>query len=227
MKISAVEVALCELPITRPIKLGSVEMKTRDYVVLRLITDGNLYGFGIGYRSGTQLIQAVCDLAPRFLGRDPLMRREILGDVADGLIPARLSVARALSLFDIALWDIASKVAGLPLFQLLGGYRNSVRTLAVAGFAHLDRDVQEIIAEVAELCDSGVSLIKIMIGKNDPVSEGRYVERIAAAVAGGSRLAVDAHWTWRTLGEALQTCRRIDDLGLAFLEDPFLRNNGV
>jgi L-alanine-DL-glutamate epimerase-like enolase superfamily enzyme len=40
------------------------------------------------------------------------------------------------------------------------------------------------------------------------------------AVAPG-RVAADAHWSWSTISEAFDTCRRLDDLGLLFIEDPF------
>ena len=92
---------------------------------LRIVTDQGLEGWGEGFgHASAAATKTVLDtqLAPAILGQDA---RDIAG------LRARLSKAFhsfgrngphvfALSALDIALWDIAGKAAGLPLWRLLG-----------------------------------------------------------------------------------------------------------
>jgi L-alanine-DL-glutamate epimerase-like enolase superfamily enzyme len=222
MKITALELSLCPLRLEKPIVLGTVAMTTRDYVLLRISTDEGITGVGIAYRSKTSLVEAAAAIAPMILGRDPLMRREILKSCEDSAVQGRATIARALSLIDIALWDIAAKQARLPLYQMIGGLRSAVPAVPVAGFSYESRAPEDVEAELEQLLDSGHKLIKIMIKGHQASDNAAYVARMAKLVCGRAQLVLDAHWSWRHLTEALDTCSRIDDLGLAFIEDPFL-----
>lgn len=220
-RISRIEVANCSLPLAQPIYLGSIPVSTRDYVCMRVITESGLEGFSIGYRSGSQLFESLKAVTSRLVGRDALMRQEFLVESEALRIPARASYVRALSMIDIALWDVAAKSAGLPLYVLLGGLRRAVRSIPVVGFSYGNRPVEEIQDEISRHLDAGESLIKIMIKGSDSKSNSKYIQALTAKFGEQVSLAVDTHWSWKTLVEALDTCRRIDDCGLAFIEDPF------
>src|SRR5262249_54058547 len=73
---------------------------------------------------GQSLIHA---LKPVVMGEDPLDRERLYQGMAQRI---RTTTLRALGAMDIALWDIAGKVAGLPIHRLLGSYRQSVRAYA-------------------------------------------------------------------------------------------------
>ncbi|KQT62927.1 MULTISPECIES: mandelate racemase/muconate lactonizing enzyme family protein [unclassified Aureimonas] len=222
IRIEAIDIASCRLLLEKPVRLGSVTVESRDYVCVRVRTDAGITGHAIGYRSGSQLFDSLEALAPHLLGRDPLMRQETADYLETSFVPSRASHLRAMSLFDVALWDITAKRAGLPLYVMLGGMRRSVPALPVLGFSYNDRPIQEILDEVARHRDAGETIAKVMIKGSDVVANGRYVQTLASTYRDDLSLAVDTHWSWRTLTEALDTCRRIDDCGLAFIEDPFL-----
>ena len=222
MKIDSVEIAFCPIPLVRPFSLGTMRLLTRDYVVLRIRTDQGCDGYGIGFRGGTQIVETLTALIPSLLGRDPLMRRETVMSIEEAMVPGRTTVQRALSFVDLALWDIAAKSAGLPLYRLLGGFRQQIQTLAVAGYSYAERGNAAVVNEVLALAESGVSMIKIMLAGQDAAADAAYVTEIARALGHRATLVVDAHWSWRTLPAAMATCARIDDLGLGFIEDPFL-----
>lgn len=222
MKITGVEVVLCSLPLERPFRLGTVEVAARDYVLLRISTDHGIDGFGIGYRSGTVLFDALVALAPRLTGRDPVMRAEILQSCEASMVPGRATIVRALSMIDLALWDVTAKMAGLPLYRLLGGLRKSTPAIPVAGFSYQDRAPEDIEEELTRLIEAGHRTIKIMIRGTDTIGNATYVTRMARFCEGKASLVVDTQWSWRLLADAVDACRRIDDLGLQFIEDPFL-----
>jgi L-alanine-DL-glutamate epimerase-like enolase superfamily enzyme len=219
MKIVRLQAAECRIPLPRPIKLGPVEIKTRDFVVLRLVTDTGLFGDAVGYPRGTPLLSAVEALASRFLGQGVALRQGAVEAAQSALVNGRPAMVRAISLFDIALHDIMAKHCQLPLYQLLGGVRTQLPVMAVAGYYLNERGIEDVAQEVARLADQGFARIKIMLNGSDPDFDARFVERCMREAPG--RLCADAHWSWRTLAEAMRTCRRLDDFGLLFLEDPF------
>jgi L-alanine-DL-glutamate epimerase-like enolase superfamily enzyme len=222
MKITSVDVALCSLPLERPFRLGGTEITARDYVTCRIGTDQGLEGFGIGYRSGTPLVDLLVALVPKLVGRDPMMRRELLQALEDVSVQGRATYVRAISLIDLALWDLAAKAAERPLYQLLGGLRTRVPAIPVAGFSYQHRAPEDLEAELRRLCDSGHEVIKIMIRGGDPRANVQHVIRMAASCAGKARLMVDAQWSWRHLQDAVAICRQFDELDLYCIEDPFL-----
>ncbi len=221
-KIKRVEIASCNLPLDNPVYLGTVPVTTRDYVCVRIVTESGLEGFSIGYKSGSQVFESLQAIAPRLLGRDSLMRQAFNVESESLRIPARASYVRSLSLVDIALWDLTAKMAGLPLYILLGGFRREVRSIPILGFSYTNRPLEQIEDEVRQHRDEGESLIKVMIKGTDAAANSKYVQSLSSKFAEQASFAVDAHWSWRTISEALETCRRIDDCGLAFIEDPFL-----
>ena len=222
LKITRIEIASCRLPLERPVLLGSVRIETRDYVCLRLITNGDIEGFAIGYRSGSQVFESLQALAPRLIGQDPLMRQAFNVECENAYVPARGSYVRALSLIDIALWDIAAKASEQPLYLLLGGLRTEVPAIPILGFSYRDRPRAEIEEEIDRHVGNGENFVKVMIKGSDSIENARYIEGLLGRFHAHASLAVDTHWSWRTISDALHTCRRIDDLGAAFIEDPFL-----
>ncbi len=219
MRVVRVETAECKLPLPRPIRLGPVEIRTRDFVVLRLTADDGTTGDALAYPRGGPLLEATARMAHGVVGKDADMRRATVDGFLQNHVNNRAGYVKAASLFDIALWDLAAKRAGLPLHRMLGAVRTSVPVMVVAGYYLDQRTVADVCREVGELCDAGYQRIKIMILGNDPAFDEKLV-RSALAIA-GDRLCVDAHWAFRSVPEALHTLRRLDGLGLRFVEDPF------
>lgn len=219
LNISKILIAECSIPLPRVLRLGAVEIRTRDYVVIRIETEGGPAGEAIGYPRGTPLFDTLNNMGRRILGKDAQMRRRLMFDLEQSNIPARAALTRGLSLIDIALWDIACKSAAQPLFQYLGGFRASVETTQVAGYYIDQRSIAEVVDEIGHLRDEGCHRVKIMLKGNDSDFDAKYVTETVQTMPG--RVAADAHWSWTTLTEARRTCRYLDSLGLDFLEDPF------
>jgi L-alanine-DL-glutamate epimerase-like enolase superfamily enzyme len=133
-------------------------------------------------------------------------------DVAELLEGGDGSV-RARSLLDVAQWDLRAKRAGLPLWRLLGGAKPRVPVLAVCGYFIEQRTVDDVIAELRARQAEGFRHLKVHA--EDP----ELVARLRNAV--DVDFSVDLGMPWRDLDSALAVCRRLDGLGLAFIEDPF------
>ena len=219
MQISRVQIAECPISLPHVLRLGPVEIRTRDYVVVRIETDAGIFGEAIGYPRGTPLFETLSSMARRVLGADVQMRRRVMFDLEQSNIPARAALTRALSLIDIALWDIASKQAGQPLVQLLGRLREAAEATIVAGYYMDRRSISDVVDEISLLENAGCRRVKIMLRGDDAAFDQKYVSAAAGKMPG--RVAADAHWSWSTLTEAKRICRHLDGFGLSFLEDPF------
>ena len=117
-----------------------------NLVWLRLHTDEGLHGYG-ETSFAAESVEAYLHefVAPRVLGRNPL-EIERLGRALTGYLGFRGSgvETRAVSAFDIALWDLYGKVCNQPLYQVLGGAsRDSIRTYnTCAGYRYI-RDARQ------------------------------------------------------------------------------------
>src|SRR5437773_1909860 len=130
MKITAVET----IPVRVPMDFTYGEIQAIPGVVVRVSTDEGLEGIGhaltLAPRQKSSLAAAVDELAGLLIGEDPRrperVQRKIL---ADGLGTGGVGNIAA-AILDIAVWDLKGKAAGLPLYQLLGGYRDRIRVYA-------------------------------------------------------------------------------------------------
>src|SRR5690606_10191832 len=97
----------------------------RNFVTLKIITDAGVYGIGDATLNGREksVVSYLEDyLIPALIGRDPQQIEAIWQLFYRGAYWRRGPVGMtALAAIDVALWDIKAKLAGMPLYQLLGG----------------------------------------------------------------------------------------------------------
>jgi L-alanine-DL-glutamate epimerase-like enolase superfamily enzyme len=208
-----------ELP--RPITLGSMHITHRAYAVVSVRTASGIGGSAFALSRDAPVAAVVNDqLAPVLLGRDSdrvaarfdeCFRTTVaVGRVGIGM--------RALSLVDIALWDVKAKRAGLPLWRLLGGHGREIPTMVVGGYPTGEAP-EELGEKVAEYGRRGWPLVKVArIG--DPEAMRRLLASARAALPESSALVVDAAWVWRRPADVLRELATWADVPLAWLEDP-------
>ena len=181
-------------------------------------------GFSYSKRAGGpgQYVHAK-EVAANLLGEDP-------SDIArlwDKLCWAGASVGRsglatqALAAFDIALWDLKARRAGLPLAKLLGAYRDSVACYNTSG-GFLSSPLPEVLANVEALLERGIGGIKIKVGQPDPMIDLQRVRAVRKCIdqrAPGTHLMVDANQQWDRV-TALRFGRAVEELNLTWIEEP-------
>jgi L-alanine-DL-glutamate epimerase-like enolase superfamily enzyme len=123
------------------------------------------------------------------------------------------------SAFDMALYDLAAKEAGLPLYAYLQGERKLLETDLTIGLG----EPETMAATAAEYKNRGVRIIKIKLGK-DGREDVERVKQIREAVGDSIELRVDANqgWDFDTACEILQA---IAGYGIQFCEQPMRRWN--
>ena len=127
------------------------------------------------------------------------------------------AVTIAMSAIDTALWDIAGKALGRPVWQLLGGEARSIPVYASGLF--LSDSIDMIVAEAKAYVASGFRAIKMRCGAADWREDIARVEAVRDAVGADFTLLVDVVQGW-TVERALKVGRELDRFNLTYIEDP-------
>jgi len=129
----------------------------------------------------------------------------------------------AVSGLDMAAWDALAKAAGAPLCVLLGGSVGPVKSYNSNGLWL--RPPEAVAAEAIELRDEGgFTGLKLRLGRERVRDDLATIAAVRNAVGDDMHLMVDFN-QGLDLAEALQRCHRIDDLGLAWIEEPIVYDN--
>lgn len=126
----------------------------------------------------------------------------------------------AVSGVDMAAWDAVAKAAGVPLCVLLGGSVGAVPAYNSNGLWL--RPPESLAEEAVELRDEGgFSGLKLRLGRQQPREDIAAIEAVRKSVGEDMHLMVDFNQGLHR-GEALQRCHMLDDLGLAWIEEPLV-----
>jgi mandelate racemase len=129
----------------------------------------------------------------------------------------------AVAGIDMAAWDALARAAGVPLCVLLGGSIGAVPAYNSNGLWL--RPAAEVAREAVELRDEGgFKGLKLRLGRARVADDLATIAAVRDAVGGEMSLMVDFNQGLH-LGEALERCHAIDDLGLAWIEEPIVYDN--
>src|SRR3982074_474926 len=226
MKIQQVETKLVRLPVEEPL-VGAPPYPAmmREFLTLRVRTDDGIEGIGVtgfGGKLMRALRTAVEEFGELVRGGDPLRTEHVAAKLRAASAPCGPGgiVALALSAIDIALWDIRGKACGVPLARLLGGLRDRVPAYA-SGALMRTTPLDQVERAAVALVEKGFRQIKTQMAV-DGLTPAQEVERIRVirdAVGPDIALMVDINQRW-SVHEAISIGRRVEELGLAWLEDP-------
>jgi mannonate dehydratase len=137
----------------------------RNFVTLKLVTEDGTTGVGDATLNGRELAVASYlrdHVVPALIGRDPARIEDTWHYLYKGAYWRRGPVTMtAIAAVDTALWDIKGKVAGLPVYELLGGAcRDGV---TVYGHANAET-VDEVLTEVAAYVAMGYRAVRVQTG---------------------------------------------------------------
>ncbi len=137
----------------------------RNFVTLKIVTDQGVYGVGDATLNGREkaVVSYLEDyLCPSLIGRDPQQIEDIWQFFYRGAYWRRGPVGMtAIAAIDTALWDIKGKVAGLPLYQLLGGKSRD----GVMVYTHANgSDIESTLEQVAKYTEMGYKAVRVQCG---------------------------------------------------------------
>ncbi len=228
-RIDWVKLSLVYLPLETPVSDAKVltgkqkPLTEVAFVFAEIRTRDGFEGIGFGYSKragGRGMFAHSKEIADNLIGQDP-------NDIAklwDKLMWAGASMGRmgltsqAISPFDIALWDMKAKRAGLPLAKLLGAHRDSVQCYNTsAGFLHTPID--QVLKNVEAICKRGIGGIKLKVGQPELAKDIDRVGQVRKLLGSEFPLMVDANQQWDR-PKAMRACRALEQFDLIWIEEP-------
>ncbi len=216
MKITDVRAIPLAIPLSEGQPASAWAAGTGKQILVRVATDEGLVGWGECFAYGVPL--AVCNvvdeaLAPIVTGHDPTQIEYLVQRMQQALM---IWGRRGLGMFavsgvELALWDLAGKARGLPVYELLGGLCQP----RVRAYASLLRYSSP--ADVARVCTQAVArgATAVKLHQIDLASIAAAREAIGPDV----ELMVDTNCPW-TVEEAIRMGRQLERFDLRWLEEP-------
>ncbi len=224
-----------------PLRIANVSSKANDgaqeTVIVRIHTDEGIAGIG-EVDASPFMVKAVLE-APSshnwslsfrdlLIGENPLDVERLWDKMYEGTIYTgrRGLVIHAIGAVDLALWDIAGKALGRPVYELIGGpRRNEVIPYAsvhppLAALAETERRTRELMERVLEM---GYRAVKLQVVYADVYTDADIIRlvRMARKILGDHiTFMIDVGYRWTDSKAAIWTLRQLEDSNLYFVETP-------
>ena len=186
---------------------------TRSASAIRIHADNGIVGEYAGWGADPK---TVANAAEWYLGKSPLQRERAY---------QTMRVSPAMAVYDVALWDWAGKMTGLPVHALLGTYRTKVPAYAssIDGAVKGPLSTPASYADFAEQClDMGYRAFKIHpMAWPDVRTHIDAVLAIGDRVGGKMDMMLDSYCLYETFADALKVGRACDEAGFYWYEDPY------
>ena len=218
MHITRIDIHVYRIPTDLPEQDGTYDWDTTTVVLVEPVTDSGLRGLGYSYADAATAVLVRDTLAPVVCGRDV----QDVGGAWSAMVRAIRNLGRpgiasmAIAAVDIALWDLKARAVGLPLFKLLGPYRDAVPIYGSGGFTSYTE--QELVAQLAGWVAQGIPRVKMKIGRDSRADLSR-VRAVRQAIGDDAELFVDANGAY-SVTEALRQAARFAQEGVVWFEEP-------
>ncbi|MEV5177628.1 mandelate racemase/muconate lactonizing enzyme family protein [Streptomyces flaveolus] len=228
-RIAWLRLSSVALPLAAPISDAKVftgrqkPMTEVAVLFVEIATEQGHEGIGFSYSKragGPGQFAHAREIAEQVIGEDP----SDIARIWTKLVWAGASVGRsglatqAIAAFDVALWDLKARRAGLPLAKLLGAHRDSVRCYNTSGgFLHVP--TEQVLDNAAASLGNGIGGIKIKVGHPDSRYDLARLTAVRERVGDDTALMVDANQQWDR-ATAQRMGRALEEFGLVWIEEP-------
>jgi L-alanine-DL-glutamate epimerase-like enolase superfamily enzyme len=228
-RIVRIDLSLAFLPLKVPVSDAKVltgrqrPLTEVAFLFAEIESEQGHRGLGFSYSKragGPGLYAHAAEVGDRLLGEDP----NDIERLWTKLVWAGASVGRsglatqAIAAFDIGLWDMKAKRAGLPLAKLLGAHANSVQCYNTSG-GFLSTPIEQVLENIDHALGAGIGGIKIKVGQPDWSLDLGRLEAVRAHVGDSVPLMVDANQQWDR-ATALRIGRVLEGFNLTWIEEP-------
>jgi L-Ala-D/L-Glu epimerase len=223
LTIQQVELYKLSIPLIEPFITSLGRDDYAENVLVKIITNEGITGFGecSPYMPINGESQDTCFIVGQYFakllkGKNALAIEDCI-KAMDKLIYGNNSIKSA---FDMALYDIASQHAGMPLYKFLGGDTNKT---IVTDYTVSIGDPQKMAADAIKIKEQGYPAIKIKLGNNGETDVQR-IKTIREAVGDEIPLRIDANQGWN-VEEAIETLQALGKYNIQHCEEPIARWN--
>jgi L-alanine-DL-glutamate epimerase-like enolase superfamily enzyme len=230
MLITDVVTRLVEFPLDAPFHPAWARgrnMAVLQMVLIEVETDEGITGIGAAHAGPEAIVAIDRFVKPYWVGEDPLAVERLTAVLRDAEI-----LGPPVYCMEIPLWDIVGKRAGLPVYQLWGGYSSRVRVYCATAEV---RSPEERVEDVRRLVEDGFQAVKLRFHRPDPRDDLGVVAAVRDAVGDRIEIMVDGnqagvepghggHDTWG-YALALEVSRELERMGCYWIEEPLPRHN--
>ncbi|MCB0520649.1 MAG: dipeptide epimerase [Lewinellaceae bacterium] len=218
MKITHLECWLLEMPLTVPYTIAYEKIEQCVNVILKIDTDTGLTGWGCaapdlpvtGETPKGVLHDFEHAIAPWLKGMNPF-RYTLIDRELQQVLPKSLS---ARTMADMAIYDLMAQQAKVPLYQLLGGYRESIPTSITIGIL----PVEDTLAKAKDFIRQGFFILKIKGGK-DVEEDIEKMVKLRETLGHAIELRFDANQGY-TVEQSVRFIKETMDVGIELFEQP-------
>jgi L-alanine-DL-glutamate epimerase-like enolase superfamily enzyme len=219
-RIESVAVVTIRAPLPVTIRFGPWVMEHREFALCRLRTEEAREGFAFVYTRDAPLAAVVRrNIAPLYLEQpydDPAALHWQASWSNNAILPSGIGL-RALSLVDLAAWDLAARAAGESIGAYLGGERRPMPVTAIIGYPPT-LTADQVTTQVETLLDAGWRRFKQPIAATPEETRAR-LRAARAAMGPDCWLGMDCNWVFKSAGDAIDFARSLEDVDLGWLED--------
>jgi len=218
MKITDVEIYKLNIEYNEPLKIALGSYDKAESVVIKIITDSDIYGTGeassdpfiLGTCQGTDF-EAAKYYAHLLKGKNPLETETRIQEINHGLI----NNASIRGAFDMALYDILGKTLNQPIYQLLGGTKRILHTDLTVG---IQKTVQETVDHAVEIIAKGFESVKLKVGRPG-LEDITHIAAVRNAIGDDAEIKIDSNQGWN-VAQATVILKRLEPLNILFSEQP-------
>jgi len=218
VKITSIDFCPVPMRLTTPYTIAYETINDVTNIFLQIKTSKGISGYGCAAPdqavTGETVFQALESfetvINSTLIGSDPLRAAALMEQLAISL-PNQPSVLAAV---DMALYDILGKVAGLPVWKLLGGYRSFIKTSITIGIINVDNTIRE----AKKFIDQGYTCLKIKGGK-DVEDDILRINKLRDYIGPSIELRFDGNQGY-TLDDTLYFLKQTEEAALELIEQP-------
>lgn len=218
MKITAIDYFRLDMPLVVPYTIAYETVSKTSNIILKLSTDIGLCGWGCaapdkevtGENPALVIRNIRSTVADLLKNQDPFQLARIMHELKQ-ICPRTSST---LAMVDMALYDLMARKAKVPLYKLLGGYRNEIPTSVTVGIMPL----KETLEQTGSYLMEGFSIIKLKGGLNLE-EDIEKVMKLREKHGSGFTLRFDANQGY-TPEESIEFIRLTEGAKIEILEQP-------
>jgi L-alanine-DL-glutamate epimerase-like enolase superfamily enzyme len=216
-RINQIRVRAFKIPTPYPESDGTLVWNETVLVLVELRADG-AHALGFGYADLATAHFITTHFLELLKNADstniPFLHEQLIHRLRNMGRPGIASMA--LSIVDIALWDLKARLLGIPLIQLWGSMRPSIPVYASGGFTSYS--LIELCAQMSEWKAAGMTRVKMKVGQH-PEQDVERVRAVREIIGPQTEFYVDANGAY-TRKQALAFAEAYRELGVSWFEEP-------